>query len=64
MRLRTCVLCGHVGDDVSPGVVAWKQLTERPFEAVDRCRDQDACRKRVELVGDTWPVDDRTAVTT
>jgi len=55
---RTCALCGHTGNDVATGVVAWKQLVERPFETAERCRDREACRKRVELVGDVWPVED------
>jgi hypothetical protein len=60
MELLECAICGDTSLDVLLGIVAWKPTDERHvtggFEAVPRCRDRIACRRRVELAGKPWPI--------
>ncbi|HET7030342.1 MAG TPA: hypothetical protein VFI34_07510 [Candidatus Limnocylindrales bacterium] len=62
MSDRSCSLCGHHGQDVRVNLVEWKDQA-RPFAAVLRCVDAQACRYRLELIGDEWPVNDSTVPT-
>lgn len=66
-RLR-CELCGIVDHGVLWGrPVEWTDAERRRrpaipvWESVNRCGDYQACRRRVEEAGRTWPV--RDAVT-
>jgi hypothetical protein len=52
---RECALCGLVDYDVRPVVVRW---LDDSFEAIERCRDREACYRRVEAKGRQWPVVD------
>jgi len=49
---RQCALCRHVGPEteVGPGLVAVEQGSQVRYVDRIRCRDRDACRRRVELV--------------
>lgn len=57
---RTCLLCGLVDRDVVRRL-AWfdPPLPSGEVQAIDRCRDSQACRDRLEAAGETWPLDDR-----
>jgi len=57
-----CDICGHRGSDVRPGLVVWRDLAQ-PYNAIDRCSDHDACRLRVEMAGDEWPIVEETPLT-
>lgn len=41
MKLRTCLLCGLTGEDVTVSLVAWRALTDRrqfvAFRAASMC---------------------------
>jgi hypothetical protein len=54
----TCDICGHIGIDVRPGVVAWRDPAQ-PYAAVDRCVNIADCADRVAAKGEEWPVFDR-----
>jgi hypothetical protein len=54
---RTCLLCGAELGDISVTLVEWAQpLDGRRFDAIPRCEDHDACRLRLEAIGDPWPL--------
>lgn len=63
-ELRRCDLCGleaHPGDVVTRPVAWIDQVVAegvKPWDTVDRCRDFQACRSRVEAKGERWPVRD------
>jgi hypothetical protein len=58
------LVCGHEAHDVGVALVAWRQpLGREQFSAIPRCRDREACRSRLEAIGDEWPVDDGSAPT-
>lgn len=52
-----CILCGHVGDDVSTAVLAYRADPVR-YERGVRCQDHVECRRRVEYAGEAWPLID------
>lgn len=55
--MRACLLCGAETHDVRTGLVAWREPVGREaFSAIPRCIDQAACRRRVESIGDEWPL--------
>jgi hypothetical protein len=56
--MRTCDLCGDTSLDVRPALACYAE--DGRFERVDRCVDHQACRERVELDGDEWPLIDIT----
>lgn len=60
--MRSCLICGHEGADVRASLVEWKDQA-RPFDSIPRCVDAQACRYRLELIGDEWPVNDSTVGT-
>jgi hypothetical protein len=60
-----CGLCGLEDHGVAwRRLVAWTDDERRrrpelpPFDTIDRCLDYQACRKRVEESGRSWPVHD------
>jgi hypothetical protein len=57
---RRCALCGiESATDVKPSMVRWKDpLPDHQFDTVDRCIDRQACRDRVDAIGELWPVID------
>ena len=67
----TCGLCGETGPStaVIRRMTTWHEQAARSlgrprFDVLDRCRDEQACRGRVEQVlGEPWPIDDRTVAT-
>jgi hypothetical protein len=54
-----CVLCG-CDSDTRVALVRWREPEpdEMPFASLVRCRDHDACRRRVEATGNRWQVQD------
>lgn len=54
--LAACVICGDVSIDVEMALIAYRD--GNPFGHGPRCRDRDACHRRVLDLGDDWPVDD------
>lgn len=62
-RDTTCVLCGTESNDVSVGLIEWKEPPPSRFTAAPRCRDHNACRTRVELLGEPWDLTDTTRTT-
>lgn len=58
-RETTCLLCGTVSNDVAIGLIEWLNPVGRDrYTAAPRCRDKNACRSRVEGLGDAWEVRD------
>jgi hypothetical protein len=67
MTDRACLICGHdVAGDVARRL-AWYE-PPLPSEAVHhiwRCRDDEACRRRLAALGEAWPLwDGRPKVVT
>jgi hypothetical protein len=61
-----CELCGIVGnpDAIGVRIVAWANPDQhggKPYGAVSRCRDSQACRDRYEVGGKVWPIQDTTS---
>lgn len=55
MTLMACVLCGVEDHGVSVSLVEWREpIDGRRFDAVARCKDREACRRRVEASGEEW----------
>lgn len=50
-----CDLCGTRGP-VRPRMVAWRSPVFGPFENVDACADETACRERIAERGEPWPI--------
>lgn len=68
--MTRCVLCGATGDDVKLALIRWREakiltVDDRPirlwYTSEWRCRDVDACWRRVQDIGDEWPVADGRA---
>lgn len=57
-----CVLCGSETAPRVMAIVEWLEpIGREAWSHVPRCVDRAACRERVELVvGEPWPVNDRT----
>jgi hypothetical protein len=54
---RTCAVCGHDAG-LEASWVRWDARGTERHEAVDRCADRAACRRRVEESGGVWwPLD-------
>lgn len=67
--LAACGLCGDM-TSVRSRPTRWtpeaakEQGKKGVYDVVDRCNDAQACRARVEgVMGETWPLDDRTVPT-
>lgn len=58
IELLTCDLCGSASLDVRPGLACYAETGT--FERIDRCSDHQACRERVEDLGEDWPLLDIT----
>jgi len=58
-----CLLCGNeVLAEVRVSLVRYKEPTPgRPFEHLPRCVNREACRARLEKLGEPWPVADTVA---
>lgn len=52
--MKTCELCGTRDVGVST-FLAW--FVDGGVKPIDRCRDHDACRARVEGSGEEWPLE-------
>jgi hypothetical protein len=50
--------------DVAPSWARYREPAEGEpkHRAIDRCKDRDACRRRVEATGATWPLVDGAPV--
>lgn len=63
--LRTCAICTATEREarLAPGLLRFRTLPGDPLDvqANDRCVDRSACRRRVELSGEEWPVLDSPA---
>lgn len=53
-----CDLCGDESIDVRSGLACYAD--DGRFERIDRCVDHQACRDRLEALGDDWPLIDIT----
>lgn len=69
LRLAVCGLCGDQAS-VERRPTTWTDEATRelgkkgPWDVVDRCRDEQACRQRVEQVLEAvWPLRDHTVPT-
>ncbi len=51
-----CDICGTTSPDVRPGVVSWLAPLGQRYNAVNRCTDHAACKERVLLSGEEWPI--------
>jgi len=57
---RECVICGNRGD-VRLGLVEWREPVEgETWTSLPRCVDRQACRDRLEALGELWDLVDRT----
>ena len=52
MQMPACDLCGAVSLDVRPAVAEYPD----GYKALMRCSDHEACRERVFLAGEEWPL--------
>jgi hypothetical protein len=52
-------MCGAEGYDISMALVRWKDTRHGEYGSVPRCKDEQACRRRVEEEGEEWPVAER-----
>ena len=52
-----CLLCGDT-TDVAMALAHWRDGT---YSAITRCKDVDACQRRVEATGAAWELDDMRA---
>ena len=52
----TCEICYEAGSDVKPGMAWYRVPSKEPVQKIDRCRDVEACRARVEARGERWPL--------
>jgi hypothetical protein len=59
MLHSVCLLCGAEGYDISMALVRWKDTTHGEYGSIPRCKDEQACRRRVEEEGEEWPVVER-----
>lgn len=56
-----CLLCGAQGPHVRPVLVEWREpIGSKRFEVLPVCFDPKDCRARVEQLGETWPLVERT----
>jgi hypothetical protein len=63
-RVVECALCGAESDRVRSALVEYTDAIRaglgRPYDVVPRCDDRPACRRRVEAIGEVWPLNDGT----
>ena len=52
---QECAVCGSASDAVSVALCAWRG-GDIPFTSEPRCKDVEACRRRLELRGERWPL--------
>lgn len=62
-ELVRCDLCGRDAHDVKERLVRWTETVQKAsgvpeWDSVNRCPDYQACRRRLEDAGGTWPVQD------
>jgi len=50
-----CGICGEM-QRVRAALVSWVVPVFGQYEAIDRCEDVDACKERVLLKGEPWPI--------
>jgi len=56
-RQRVCILCGFTDLHVGWGLIEWRAPGDGDrFNHGPRCKDHDACRRRVHHNGEEWPV--------
>ncbi len=53
---RPCRICDHANADVQPAIVLGR---DGIYRSLDRCKDGESCRARVESVGKRWPLAER-----
>lgn len=51
----SCLLCGVEGD-TRISLVEWKVPVTATWAAIPVCRDRQACRGRVALLDEPWPL--------
>jgi hypothetical protein len=61
-----CQLCGRSGPGTTRmSLVTWaappdpNDPDDGPYGSIRRCVDEEACRSRLELAGEVWPLTDR-----
>lgn len=57
MQLDVCDLCGNPSLDVRPAIAEYPD----GYRSIHRCSDHEACRERVFLAGEEWPLVEETA---
>lgn len=59
MIASPCLLCGNDRlTEVRVSLARWRDPNPYLYSTIPRCSDRAACRERVELLGDDWPVID------
>lgn len=53
-----CLLCGSEGD-TRIALIEWAVPSDRIWDAIPRCRDVAACKERVVLLHEPWPLAER-----
>ena len=51
----SCLLCGAEGD-TRIGLVEWMVPVTATWAAIPVCRDREACKARVSLLDEPWPL--------
>ena len=53
-----CQLCGNTDRrDLRTALAHWRDAPPgMAYSHIEACRDREACRRRVELQGDLWPL--------
>jgi hypothetical protein len=60
VELLTCELCGGADLNVAIGLAWYRDsLPSEQVQSISRCKDAAACRSRVEIRGESWPLLDR-----
>lgn len=56
----SCAICDHDRpSELRQGLVHWRPPYTPEYQHIVRCRDEAACRARVEAAGHRWPVVER-----
>lgn len=60
-KLPRCALCEREASDVATALVRYAEpdADNNVFGRLPRCRDHEACRRRVELAGEPWILDEK-----
>lgn len=62
-RPSACLICGSESAVVTVSLVEWAEpIDGRRWESLPRCIDRQACRERLELLGERWPIRDSVTI--